>query len=63
MHILTVLGSAVHGDVAKHEKNQHFTLTKSVDLLYLSEYLGDKDDQYRFLKVAMSLTRLPYNFF
>ena len=30
--------------------------------LYLSEYLADKDDQYRFLKVTMSLTRLPYNF-
>ena len=29
---------------------------------YLSEYLADTDDQYRFLKVTMSLTRLPYNF-
>ena len=33
-----------------------------VDMLYLSKYPLDKDSQYSFLKVAVSPTRLSYNF-
>ncbi len=61
LHILTAVGSAVHGEAAKREKKLTFYANKSVDGLQLSKYLADFKKWGTILIITSCLTlSMPY---